>query len=128
MSHPFTFDRLVPGMLVGERADRIDRQSLDLWQDIYGQRATDPLPADFASVLVMRAYLTIVSPRPPGNIHRLLTVRMHEPLRAEVPLAVAVTCAGKRARDSRLDVQFHVAVRTAGRLAVEGEIDMRWAA
>jgi len=125
----FTFDRLQPGELVGCRSERIERRALTIWNTIYGGNDGPQVPAGFAAVLVMRAYLAIVSPRPPGNIHRALTVRAHRPLPYDEPLLSAVTCTAKQLRNGRRYVQFTVTCRAQdGNLCVDGDIDMIWAA
>ena len=124
-----TFDRLQPGMLVGHRHDRIEPTALTMWRTIYGGSGDLAVPAGFAAVLVMRAYLAIVSPRPPGNIHRALDVRAHHPLAVDLPLQSAVACTDKQIRNGRRYVQFTVTIHAPeGQLCVDGDIDMIWAA
>lgn len=130
---PYRFERLQPGQVIGVHDDCIDAPALARWHAIYGTGpagATDAsAPSGFAAVLVMRAYLAVVSPRPPGNIHRMLALRLHAPLPRERPLRCEVSCVDKQVRGERLVARFRVACRDAdGTPLVDGEIDMLWAA
>lgn len=64
-------------MIIGRHEDCINASAMASWRAIDGGADTDGpdarVPSGFATVLFVRAYLRVVSPRPPGNIHRLLS-------------------------------------------------------
>ncbi len=123
----WVFDRLHAGMTLGWHDDAIDAAALAAWQAIYGgpgpQDPGQPVPSGFAPVLVMRAYLAVVSPRPPGNIHRLLP--------RELPLRSTVRCVAREWRGPRRSLRFQVdchRLDADARLLLTGELDLLWAA
>lgn len=125
----FTFDRLQDGALIGRRTDVIDATLLSLWERIYGSVVGTDVPGGMGAVLVMRAYLAIVTPRPPGNIHRALTVRLHAPLARDQALTMEVRCLSKQLRKERRYATFEViGYDVHGTPALAGQIDMLWAA
>ena len=129
----FSFDHLKAGMILGRHEDRIDEPALANWRAIYGgSGADDPdarVPSGFAAVLIMRAYLSIVSPRPPGNIHRLLALRTHAPLPRNQCLQTTVVCVAKEMRGERRYVRFSADCRcNDGALVVVGALELLWAA
>src|SRR5690554_3515104 len=72
-SRTILFDDFKPGQPIGSHALEYDDMLVQRWQHIFGAgNETSEGAAEAASVatiLMMRAYLEVVSPRPPGNIH-----------------------------------------------------------
>ncbi len=135
MAPPWVFDRLQPGMLLGSHDDQVDSAALEAWQAIYGgldlHDTGQRVPSAFASVLVMRAYLAVVSPRPPGNIHRMLSVRSLAPLPRDRPLRTTVSCIARELKGDRRLVRFRTechALEDDAPLLVVGELELLWAA
>ncbi len=125
---PWTFERLQAGSTIGRCTDSIGPRDLATWRDIYGASEGPTVPRGLATVLVMRAYLCIVTPRPPGNIHRALAVRLASGLQEGELLTMTVSCADKQLYKHRRNVVFEVVGRDAAdRLRLEGRIDMVWA-
>lgn len=134
-AQPWLFERLQPGLRIGHHDDRIDAAMLADWQALYGGPDPDApgamVPGGLATVLVMRAYLAAVSPRPPGNIHRLLSVRRAAPLPRGVWLRTTVHCIERELKGDRRLVRFGTAchARADGApLLVAGELELLWAA
>ena len=127
MKPPVTFDDFVPGAILGEAIETFDPALAAGWQRIFG-----PLPADGAAiavVMMMRAYLAVVAPRPPGNIHaRQGFVLAAQPQPGE-RIRTVVACVGKEMKRGRRHVEF-VAVGTggAGRPIYTGRMNLIWAA
>lgn len=135
LAEPWLFERLQAGLRIGHHDDRIDPGMLADWQALYGGRDPDapgaPAPAGLATVLVMRAYLAVVNPRPPGNIHRLLSVRRVAPLPRGVALRTTVHCIGRELKGDRRLVRFGTACHAladGAPLLVAGELELLWAA
>ena len=129
------FDAFEPGRVIGHHEDRIDTAAAAAWQAIYGGALPGaegrPLPSGLATVLVMRAYLAVVSPRPPGNIHRLLTVRRLAPLRLDEALRTTVRCVGRSRQGDRRVLRFQAdcqSLEPGAPMLVSGELELLWAA
>jgi hypothetical protein len=78
---------------------------------------------------MMRAYLDVVVPRPPGNVHAKQKLRMRGvPLQGE-SMRVTVVCAGKEMRRERRYVELQVSgAGEGGRKLFDGLITLIWAA
>lgn len=87
----------------------VDADMLSQWEALYGPRpASDMLPLAFAPLLLMRAMLTIASPRPPGNIHVEQTYNIERMPRLGDSLIAAVSCCAKEIRKERRIVELEV--------------------
>ena len=66
-----TFDRFVVGKSYGSLTEAPDDALVGHWRRLYPQDDFPPdcAPPAIATVLMMRAYMHLLSPRPPGNIH-----------------------------------------------------------
>jgi acyl dehydratase len=128
----FTYDRFVPGTKLGSIVEQIEPALLEAWRTIYESppRKPDGCPAGLMSVLAMRAYLGIVSPRPPGNIHAGQVLRACKPLRTGQMLRISVTCQQKIMKQLRRFVILAVrADDIPGNDEVfTGQLTMIWAA
>jgi hypothetical protein len=103
------FDQLEPGTCLGSTAMSVDRRMLQAWQALYGPRTESPvLPLAFAPLLLMRAMLAIVSPRPPGNIHVGQTYRIRRMPRIDAALTASVWCSEKDVRKGRRVVKLEI--------------------
>lgn len=125
------FDDLQPGALLGTRRQRIDADVLDQWAAVYGP--LDPAseaPLGLVTVLVMRAYCSVLDHRPPGNINVGQSLRILRPPRRDEDVEVAVSCRSKRRSQARLIVEFGVEMRAAasGQLLADGALVLFWAA
>lgn len=67
----WTFDKLVPGVTVGAERQVVSQDLLSRWYELYGVSPLDAqeVPMGLVSVFSMQAFMNIVAPRPPGNIH-----------------------------------------------------------
>ena len=126
-----TFDRIPLDEQIGATCLMVDKAMLDTWQSLYGKRPEDaPLPLAFAPMLLMRAFLTIVTPRPPGNLHVGQSYRvtgMPCPYRA---IFATVHCSAKELHKSRRVVTFIIKLAETDEAAplVSGTSTMFWAA
>ncbi len=132
MSAPLlTYDRFEPGRVLRSTAERVDDALLAHWRALYphDQWAPGTLPLGLATVLLMRAYMRTLSPRPPGNMHARQQLRLHGAIGADDDVVTEFECVGKEIRRERRYVD--VAVRgttTAGRLVFDGRMSLIWAA
>ncbi len=124
------FDSLQPGSEIGRSEIRVDAELADAWFEIFPDgRDADLLPAGMTMALVMRAYMAVVSPHPPGNIHARQRLRLGSPLRRGDVVQTIVICRSKQMRRDRRWVTFAVESRSDGDILVcEGEMTVVWAA
>lgn len=126
----WVFADFVPGRQLGMIPVTVDTSRLSLWQQIYGPMA--PGSGVSASVLVavmMEAYLKLIQPRPPGNIHagqKLFFTGAQVGVGAE--LRVSIDCLAKILRKERRWVTFGAAIHEGELLLMRGEISTIWAA
>ena len=131
---PILFDDFQPGVLMGEYEEVYDAQQARRWQSIFGSTAQEganaaPEAASMAVVAMMRAYLHVVAPRPPGNVHARQQLQMHALPRLDESMRIAVTCAGKELRRERRYVDLQArATGEGGRALFEGLLSLIWAA
>jgi len=131
---PVLFEDFQPGALMGECVQVYDADQARRWQAIFGSRPEDGAdgPVEgvcMAVVNMMRAYLDVVVPRPPGNVHAKQKLRMRGvPLQGE-SMRVTVVCAGKEMRRERRYVELQVSgAGEGGRKLFDGLITLIWAA
>lgn len=131
---PILFDDFRPGVPMGEYEEVYDAQQAGRWQTIFGSTAQKNAnaaseSASMAVVAMMRAFLHVVSPRPPGNVHARQQLQMHALPRLGETMRIAVACAGKEIRRERRYVDLSVrATGDGGRALFEGRISLIWAA
>jgi hypothetical protein len=131
---PILYADFVPGALMGEHVEVYDAQQTQRWQAIFGDHPDSgangaPEGASMAVVHMMRAYLHVVAPRPPGNVHARQQLRLQGiPAQGE-SMRVAVTCASKEIRRERRYVDLQVSgTGQGGRALFDGRISLIWAA
>lgn len=124
----WTYDSLQPGHEFGETRFSIDADRVAGWAQIYGGAEGDRVPPGLLVVEMMRAYLDLVQPRPPGNIHagqRLHCLDLDVP--ADAAITASVRCLEKTRRKGRGWVTFDVVLRSQERDVLQGEIVTIWA-
>lgn len=131
MNDLLTFERFVPGASLGSCTERVEEGALRHWARLYPWDAAvdDEAPAGMATVILMRAYMRTLSPRPPGNVHARQTLQLLSPLRAGEAITTAFECAGKELRRERRYVDVDVsATGEDGRAVFSGRMTLIWAA
>ncbi|MBW3098176.1 hypothetical protein [Pseudohoeflea coraliihabitans] len=124
----WTFERFSPGLAFGETTIRLDRARLERWQAIYGKAGEDSVPRGLLVTAMMEAYLDLIQPRPPGNIHASQKLTFGpRAARLNEPLALHVTCGDKTTRKGRGWVTFEVTVKAGEDMLLRGEIRTIWA-
>lgn len=125
------FDGFQPGAVMGRASERVDAALLGLWQQLYPSSGPDAgeMPEGVATVLIMRAYMKVLAPRPPGNIHARQRVELTALPRLEEEVTTEIRCTGKRMHKERRYVE--VASRSTGaggRELFNGAMTLIWAA
>lgn len=128
---PILFADFVAGRRMGETTETVTQAQLDDWAELYPWDAPRGgiMPRGMATVLMMRAYLEVVSPRPPGNLHVRQQMRLHAPMRAGDPVTTAITCRTKELKGERRKLELLARGEGSdGGLLYEGVITLYWAA
>lgn len=131
---PILFEDFQPGALLGERVEVYDVQQARRWQAIFGKQPEDGAggaaeSVSMAVVNMMRAYLHVVTPRPPGNVHARQQLSMRNLPQCGEAIRVTVHCAHKEMRRERryVDLKVH-GTGQGGRTLFDGVISLIWAA
>jgi hypothetical protein len=126
-----TFDRFVVGHAYGSMTDTPDATLVERWRRLYPQDEfpSDCAPPGMATVLMMRAYMHLLSPRPPGNIHARQQMTLGEPIRLGDSVSTEITCLGKEIRRDRryVTVRAH-GTNPQGATCFVGVLTLIWAA
>lgn len=124
-----TFETFQPGHVMGKVRDVIDPEMLRRCRDIYGADGSPDISRpELASICSMRAYLGVVTPRPPGNIHTRERIAIDDLPKAGEEIETEVLCVSKEMRGERRRVVL--ATRTwgeKGRALFSTEMTMLWA-
>lgn len=131
MTRPILWEDFQPGAAMGEFTLTFDERMAAAWQAIFGKDSAGS-PAEGASIALaamMRAYLTVVAPRPPGNVHARQRFTLEAvPAQGEA-IRTLVTCGDKELKRERRYVDFHVRATGAGdRPLYSGILTIVWAA
>lgn len=131
MTTPILFADFRPGDRVGQHSEKLGREALDQWIGLYPwDGATDSFaPPGFATVFLMRAYLTVVAPRPAGNLHVQQTFSLHDRIRLDEWVTTTIGCLAKEMKGTRRKVELSAEGSGAdGRRVFSGVITLYWAA
>src|SRR5690606_5016810 len=112
-----TFDRFIPGAPLGAVERTASAALCAQWAALYPWDAPgdDGLaPIGLMSVLMMNAYMEVIAPRPPGNIHGSQRFQVHEAPRIGETLRCAFTCSNKTLRGERRLVDLEMTATGAG--------------
>ena len=127
---PLYFEDFKPAVALGTHVDVYDQVMSDRWCSIYGiDPGSGAEQASIALVLAMRALLSVVAPRPPGNVHARQRMTLCAlPVLGET-VQSEVTCVRKEIKRERRYVDFAVkGFGENGRSLYEAEMSLIWAA
>ncbi len=127
---PILYKDFVIGQEMGDCTLTYDETFVQGWQQIFGQTAlTQTQAASVSLILMMRAFLSIVSPRPPGNIHARQTLSFSSLPVLGDQLTVSAACLSKTMRKERRYVELGVkALNQQGIPVFAGVLTLIWAA
>lgn len=126
-----TFDRFVVGGSFGPSTETPDPALIAAWRRLYpGDQFPDGcFPRAMATVLMMRAYMQLLAPRPPGNIHAGQKMVLGDPVRIGDAVTTTIVCTDKAMRRERRYVTVRATgVNQEGRMCFEGDLTLIWAA
>lgn len=128
---PILFEHFVPGTVMGEIVQCYEPQMAQAWQAIFGTEDAGG-PAQAASIAVammMRGYLGVVTPRPPGNVHARQRFTLEAMPREGESIRTVVTCLSKELRRERRYLELEVnGTGEGGRPIYAGILNLIWAA
>jgi hypothetical protein len=128
---PILFEDFVPGLEIGRSVEIVSSQQARDWTALY---PWDPpidgrAPAGMATVLMMKAYLGLVTPRPPGNLHVQQRMRVYDGIPIEEDIIATVACQSKEMRKGRRVVELlSMGKDRHDRRLYEGLMTLYWAA
>jgi hypothetical protein len=130
MSDMFTYDSFEPGKAMGSVQTVLGDAFCDLWRRIYpaDELSGDLLPIAASTVILMKAWRTIVDPRPPGNVHASQKVHFTAAPRLGETVNTEVRCIAKELRKDRKFVTLLTqSTGDGGRALFTGETLLIWA-
>ena len=128
---PILFDDYVPGAFMGERVEVYDQEQALRWQSIFGENSQEGAAegASMAVIAMMRGYLNLVTPRPPGNMHARQRLRMRGVPRLGETIRITVHCRNKEIRRGHKYVELQIqGCGTQGRALFDALLTLIWAA
>jgi hypothetical protein len=127
---PILYADLQPGSHMGTHTDVYDQAMSDRWRSIFaGEPSSAAEQASMSLVLAMRALLSIVAPRPPGNVHGRQKMTSHALPRLGENVRSEVMCLRKEIKRERMYVDFAVKGRGEDeRILYEAQMSLIWAA
>jgi hypothetical protein len=131
MSQPILWNDFQPGAGLGEITQVFEPALSRAWQGIFGAEGagTAAEGASIAVALMMRGYLAVVTPRPPGNVHARQRFTLEAaPVQGEA-IRTVVSCLGKELKRERRYLDLGVrGTGTGGRPIYSGVLTLIWAA
>ncbi len=127
---PILFAALQPDAHMGTHNDVYEQAMSDRWRSIFAQDPSSAAEqASMSLVLAMRALLSVVSPRPPGNVHARQKMRSHQLPRLGEQVRSEVNCLRKEIKRERMYVDFAVTgFGEDDRILFEAQMSLIWAA
>lgn len=110
----FTFDKFEVGATYGSCRFHVSREMVEAWRKLYPEDETASfMPPGMASVITMHAYGSIITPRPPGNIHGNQRFEFKRLPRVDETLDTTIRCEAKEERKGRHVVHLIFETRAA---------------
>ncbi|GAA4256726.1 MULTISPECIES: MaoC family dehydratase [Azospirillum] len=124
------FDTLQEGAAFGAEELHLSDALMERWTSLYPDDPPDGrMPAGMIAVATMRAYSSLVVPRPPGNIHGSQRYEMLRRPAVGERLTTRIACAGKELKRDRRWVHFDTeTVGEDGTPCFRGRMTILWAA
>lgn len=132
LGETLTFDTFEPGKVYGHDTETVTPELVERWCALYPwdrPAADGAVPDGVATMIATRAYMHVLHPRPPGNVHAGSTVTIHAPLRIGARVTTEVRCTGKAMKGERRFVDVGLSTRDAqGVPLVDATMRLIWAA
>ncbi|AIP34882.1 hypothetical protein DR64_7588 [Paraburkholderia xenovorans LB400] len=131
MNRPILWEHFQPGVLLGATTLTYCKSLSRSWERIFGpdDACSAAEAASIATALMMRGYLHVVTPRPPGNLHARQRLTIDSLPRPGDRINLAVTCLSKELKRERRYVDLQVRGKSGdGRALFVGVMSLIWAA
>ena len=131
MKPTILWDDFQPGAPLGELTEIFEPALATAWRDIFGHdhaggRAEG---AGIAMAMMMRGYLGVVTPRPPGNVQSRQRFTLDAPPQPGEAIRTVVTCLSKEIKRERRYLDLEVGgTRARGPPRNHGKLSLIWAA
>lgn len=126
-----TFDSFITGQSFGEATVHVDESLFQRWISLFPADAecAPRMPEGMAAVVMMNAYLELVSPRPPGNVHAAQDFNLFSLPHIGQSVRTRVICKSKEIRNGRNWIDLETDSRDdTGALLFTGAMRLIWAA
>ncbi len=98
----FVFDAYEAGRSYGEHSLVLSPDLCAAWEAEFGTaQGGTRVPASMLSLVVMRAYFAVITPRPPGNVHAGQSFSVQRLPRRGTTVVTEVCCLRKEMRKTR---------------------------
>ncbi len=134
MSAVITFEDFNRGAVMGESVEVFDEKLVQRWQKIFGDQPVGGANgaaegASLAVVMMMRAYLNVVAPRPPGNVHARQRFSLESTPRQGEAIRTVIACVERELKRERRYVELQAwGTGEGGRSIYTGRMTLIWAA
>jgi hypothetical protein len=124
-----TFSDFVPGGAIGSSDFTFDDAAAAAWTGLFpddGARLPQ-MPAAMIAMVVMRAFMSIIPARPPGNVHAAQQFRISKLPALGERLSTSITCLRKELKNNRKWVTFDSETLDAkGAVLFRGQMTTIW--
>jgi acyl dehydratase len=121
------FEDFAADTVLGRHVETIDDAVFEQWHAVFPARTGNPSPGGFAMAFAMRAYLTILPERPPGNIHARQRLTLHRPVARGESVEASLRCVERESRGDRRKVVLAVDARADAQPWFAAEMTILWA-
>jgi hypothetical protein len=131
MNGPILWEHFEPGAPLGATTMAYAPPMSRYWERIFGSDDAHSAAesASIATALMMRGYLNVVAPRPPGNLHARQRLTIENLPRHGDEINLTVTCLSKELKRDRRYVDLQVSARSNDdRVLFVGVMSLIWAA
>lgn len=121
------FEDFAADTLLGHHVETADDALFEQWHAVFPDRTGNPSPGGLAMAFAMRAYLTILPERPPGNIHARQRLTLHKAVARGESIEASLRCVGREMRGDRRKVVLAVDAQAGTQPWFAAEMTILWA-
>lgn len=121
------FENFAADTVLGHHVETIDDALFAQWHAVFPERTGNPSPGGFAMAFAMRAYLTILPERPPGNIHARQRLTLDQAVARGGSAEASLRCVARERRGDRRKVVLAVDARLDAQPWFAAEMTILWA-
>ncbi len=127
MSKVLTFDDFQVGHEIGTREMVVTDDARDHLGKAFPDMGGGDGRVEMTIAMMMRAYISIISPRPPGNIHAGQTLTLGRLLAPGDRFMARARCIAKERKKGQPWITFGLTLTSDSEMVVEGEMSFLWA-